>query len=182
VKTRLAATIGEPAAVQFYRSCVEHLCSELQQLPTTVKSFIYTADPGNDDAMQLWLGDRFTYRRQRSGDLGDRMQRAFADVFDAGYSKAVIVGTDIPSLTFKHIEQAFRLLDTHDVVLGPALDGGYYLLGMKSSLPLFSDMEWGTARVAHATKSVINSLNLSLAELEPLEDVDTEEAYRRHLL
>lgn len=179
VKTRLAESIGDGPAAQFYKYCAEHLFDELRHLPESTHTYVYVADSSEMHLMRQWIGDQFTLRSQCDGDLGERMHRAFTEVFGEGITKAVVVGTDIPDLTADHILQSLRLLENHDVVLGPALDGGYYLLGMKSPHRLFEDVEWGTTTVAHATRQIIFKRGLSLTQLEMLEDVDTEEAYRR---
>src|SRR5262245_14972243 len=89
---------------------------------------------------------------QMGDDVGQRMAQAFETVFAQGYQRSLIVGTDIPSLPLDHYRQALRMLDTHDVVLGPALDGGYYLIGLKRAVPeLFVDIPWSTAGVLTAT-------------------------------
>lgn len=111
---------------------------------------------------------------QVGDDLGARMQQAFATLFGKGYQQVFIVGTDIPSLPLDHYKQALALLDTHDVVLGPALDGGYYLIGLKQPRPeLFADIAWSTDRVLAATQEKTATLDLKTALLPPWRDVDT---------
>ncbi len=111
---------------------------------------------------------------QVGDDLGARMQQAFAALFAKGYRKVIVVGTDIPSLPLDHYQQALALLDTHDVVLGPAMDGGYYLIGLTQPRPeLFTGIAWSTDRVRAATQEKAASLSLKTTLLPPWRDVDT---------
>ncbi len=103
------------------------------------------------------------------------MSHAFDQLFKKGYEKVVIIGSDCPGLTTNHMEEAFVSLDHHDVVIGPAHDGGYYLLGMKELHPkLFENKNWSTASVFNDTMTTINMLELSCHQLEKLTDVDEE--------
>ncbi len=113
---------------------------------------------------------------QVGDDLGARMQQAFATLFGKGYQRVFIIGTDVPSLPLDHYKQALTLLDTHDVVLGPAMDGGYYLIGLKQPGPeLFAGIAWSTDRVLAATQEKAASLGLKTALLPSWRDVDTIE-------
>lgn len=113
---------------------------------------------------------------QVGDDLGVRMQQAFAALFGKGYQRVLIVGTDVPSLPLDHYQQALALLNTHDVVLGPALDGGYYLIGLTQPRPeLFAGIAWSTDRVLAATQEKAAGLGLKTALLPPWRDVDTIE-------
>ncbi|THJ21046.1 MAG: glycosyltransferase [Nitrospira sp. CG24D] len=111
---------------------------------------------------------------QVGDDLGARMEQAFATLFGKGYQRVFIVGTDVPSLPLDHYKQALALLDTHDIVLGPALDGGYYLIGLKQPRPeLFAGIAWSTDRVLAATQEKAASLGLKLALIPSWRDVDS---------
>ncbi len=111
---------------------------------------------------------------QVGDDLGARMQQAFATLFGKGYQRVFIVGTDVPALPLDHYKQALALLNTHDIVLGPALDGGYYLIGLKQPRPeLFADIAWSTDRVLAATQEKAAGLGLKMALLPAWRDVDT---------
>ncbi|WP_121990148.1 TIGR04282 family arsenosugar biosynthesis glycosyltransferase [Nitrospira lenta] len=111
---------------------------------------------------------------QVGDDLGARMQQAFATLFGKGYQRVFIVGADVPSLPLDHYKQALALLDAHDVVLGPALDGGYYLIGLTQPRPeLFADIVWSTDRVLVATQEKAVGLGLKVALLPAWRDVDT---------
>ena len=111
---------------------------------------------------------------QVGDDLGARMQQTFASLFGMGYQQVFVVGTDVPSLPLDHYKQALALLDTHDVVLGPALDGGYYLIGLKQPRPeLFAGIAWSTDRVLPATQEKAATFGLKTALLSSWRDVDT---------
>jgi rSAM/selenodomain-associated transferase 1 len=109
-------------------------------------------------------------------DLGERMKNAFTTIFGFGYTKAVLIGTDCPEITPLIIESALHSLDRNEVVIGPALDGGYYLIGMDKVIPqLFSQIPWSTDNVFPITLERINQGNISHFTLPVLSDIDTEE-------
>jgi rSAM/selenodomain-associated transferase 1 len=111
---------------------------------------------------------------QQGADLGARMQHAFSAVLDYGYQKAVLIGTDVPVLSGSLVSEAFALLESHDVVLGPALDGGYYLIGLTRLVPdLFMDMAWSSDRICAVTQDRARSLGLRVALLPSHRDLDT---------
>ena len=113
---------------------------------------------------------------QVGDDLGARMNQAFVEMFTQGYQRVLIVGTDVPSLPLDHYKQALALLDSHDLVLGPALDGGYYLIGLKRATPdLFVGIPWSTDRVLGMTQEKAAKLGLKTALTAPWRDVDTIE-------
>jgi rSAM/selenodomain-associated transferase 1 len=131
---------------------------------------------GTAARMRAWLGAGIRYRDQGAGDLGARMLRAFRERLAGEGSRAVIIGTDCPSLDAATIASAFAALEDHDLVVGPALDGGYYLVGLQAPQPvLFRDMPWGTARVLSETLERAAAAGLSVARLQPLADVDRPE-------
>jgi rSAM/selenodomain-associated transferase 1 len=111
---------------------------------------------------------------QEGPDLGARMHRVFETLFSRNYRRVVIIGTDVPSLPLERYQQAFDLLNRFDLALGPALDGGYYVIGLKQPAPaLFEDMPWSTDRVLALTKEKAASLGLSIGELAEWRDIDT---------
>lgn len=110
---------------------------------------------------------------QEGEDLGTRMHRACETLFTRGYQCVLLVGTDVPSLPLDHYRQALALLEKHDLVLGPALDGGYYLIGLKTAVPtLFENIPWSTGRVLALTREKANSLGMSTALLPEWRDID----------
>ncbi len=166
VKTRLAAQIGEGPALSIYLKLLQH--TRLVALEAVCEKFIFTTEVFTDD---FWKG--FTIEEQSSGDLGDKMMHAFKDLFKHGYENVLIIGSDCPGLSAKHIQHAFDSLLVNDIVIGPAKDGGYYLLGMKKIYkPIFQNKRWSTAAVFDETLRTINSLKLSLHVMDVLSDVD----------
>jgi rSAM/selenodomain-associated transferase 1 len=113
---------------------------------------------------------------QTGDDLGQRMHRATADLFDRGYRRVFIVGTDVPTLPLSVYQQALSLIESHDLVLGPATDGGYYLIGLKRPLPeLFADVPWSTANVLAATRRNASALGLTIGLVKEWRDIDAPE-------
>lgn len=175
VKTRLALTLGDAEALRIYNLLLDK--TRTAALACEAERWLFYSDfvPETDE----WSLELFHKKRQYSGGLGERMEAAFAEAFAAGKEKVLIIGSDCPELSGDLLEQAFALLDTADFVLGPAHDGGYYLLGMKALAPtLFRDMEWSTDTVRTNTMDRIAALNKTVALLPQLIDVDTEDDWR----
>lgn len=127
-------------------------------------------------AVKNWLGPRHIYMAQANGDLGERMQDALQKLFGMGVDHAVIIGTDLSGLNSALFTRAFHLLKRHDVVLSPATDGGYYLIGAKTVHPeLFYDIPWSTEEVLPRTLRVLKRLGLSYKLLPEQRDLDTVE-------
>jgi len=169
VKTRLAAAVGPEKALEIYLHLLHHTRNVTQHLP--VDKLVYYADriAQND----LWPEPQYQKRVQPEGDLGEKMEAAFAAAFADGYTSVVIIGSDCLQLTQEVVQQAFEKLQAHDVVVGPAEDGGYYLLGMKKLHPmLFRNKNWSTADVFPDTLHDILHLHLSYTLLPHLSDVD----------
>jgi len=177
-KTRLIPALGAEGAANLQRQMSEHTLlqvSELQSLrPLSVE---VRFDGGNSLLMQDWLGRDIVYQPQGEGDLGCRMARSLSTTMLAGIDYVVIIGTDCPDLNAQLMMQAFHQLHlAHDLVLGPAIDGGYYLIGLRRFIPeLFSGISWGTAKVFQQTVEIAKNLNLSVAYLPQLADVDRPE-------
>jgi uncharacterized protein len=111
---------------------------------------------------------------QVGGDLGTRMNHAFTTLFSQGYRRILLMGTDVPTLPLDHFKQAFTALEHHDLMLGPAFDGGYYLIGLKQPLPeLFADIPWSSDQVLKLTQEKAASLRLKTGLIQPWRDVDT---------
>ncbi|MBW4518550.1 MAG: TIGR04283 family arsenosugar biosynthesis glycosyltransferase [Scytolyngbya sp. HA4215-MV1] len=176
-KTRLIPALGAEGAAVLYRQMAEHLLVQVQTLQFAYPACVEVRFAGgNRDLMQRWLGKDLMYTVQGEGDLGDRMARSFQSAFHSGVHHAVTIGTDCPGLNAESMAQAFRALDQHDLVLGPAIDGGYYLIGLRRFIPeLFQGIAWSTAAVLQQTVAIAQSLNLSIAYLPPLSDVDRPE-------
>lgn len=166
-KTRLAKTIGDENALTIYKLLLQHTANIVEQLDCD-KAVYYSVKIREND---LWDDSVYQKHQQKGDDLGKRMQNAFKESFKAGYEKVLIVGSDLYDLKPHHIQQAFEQLNNNDVVIGPAEDGGYYLLGMKTLLlNIFEEKDWGTNTVRAAT---LNDLKTKkIAQLEILNDID----------
>ena len=176
VKTRLAATLGNEKALTVYVELIEHTCAISG--PANADKFIFYADSiGEND---IWGEPGFTKKLQVNGDLGGKMKDAFTVLFKQGYEHVVIIGSDCFELSTRIIDEAFKLLEQKEVVIGPAEDGGYYLLGMKTLLPfIFENKHWSTGHVFQQTITDLQKENISFAELITLTDVDTEEDWMK---
>jgi len=172
VKTRLAATIGNEAALTVYHQLLAHTVSIATPLP--VDKFVFYSDHVIEQ--DIWDNSRFFKEAQKGNDLGERMQHAFQSVFQKGYGKIVIIGTDCLELTTEILVDAFSTLQLKDVVIGPAHDGGYYLLGVKElNSTLFENMSWSTDKVQKETMAKCDNLHLEYFLLPMLRDIDKEE-------
>ena len=172
VKTRLAATVGNDVALDIYKELLQHTFNIVKSTPFT-KFICYVNEIEKDD---LWNAEGFVKRLQSETDLGSKMKDAFSEVLNEGYKKAVIIGSDCMDLTTAIIVQAFDLLETKDTVIGPAKDGGYYLLGMKNLSPfIFKDKNWSTSSVYNDTVIDMEANGISFGVLPLLNDVDTED-------
>jgi len=175
VKTRLASTIGNHHAKEFYKMISEIIINDTKLIRNSYK-YVFYSDEAEKEMVKKWLGRSFLYSHQEGKELGERMTNAFRKVFSHGAKKAIIIGTDIPDLSSQIIKEAIRKLDKTDLVIGPSKDGGYYLLGMKKYLPaLFKNIEYGTNSVFAETIAKAEKLNLTYSTLELLQDIDTEE-------
>ncbi len=173
VKTRLAATVGAEEASRLYRRMAEGAVAQALAAQDAVSTYVFVADPAETEAVRDWLGDQVMVLGQNGADLGARMADAFETVFSFGHAKVLVAGTDVPGLTQGHLRQALAALDRSDLALGPARDGGYYLLGQKKHHPeLFSGLPWSHPSLLARTLDRAAQLGLAAALLESLEDVD----------
>lgn len=170
VKTRLAEEIGIDGALDVYQFLVECTFDQTQNLDCD--KVVYYSE-------YVELGDIFesqNYQQkiQKGEDLGERMTHAFETAFNEGYERIVIIGSDCYDLKDSHVEDAFYALDENDVVVGPAKDGGFYLLGMKKMNPsLFSNKTYSHKKVLNELLTEIAQLNLTFELLPELNDIDT---------
>lgn len=175
VKTRLAAAIGADAALRVYRRLAEQALRAARGVGQAAQVRVHYTPAGARQEVEDWLGPGPAYFPQEEGDLGARMAAAFAQAFAAGYTRVVIVGSDLPGLSTTLLADALHLLEAHAAVLGPALDGGYWLLGLRAPAPaLFRDMAWSGDGVLAATLERMAALSLDVALLPALSDVDVE--------
>ena len=171
VKTRLAKTIGSEAALKVYTNLLIHTKGAIVNLPCD--KFIFYTDAVDEN--DIWENTIFNKRSQIGNNLGERMSHAFNLLFDKGYSKVIIVGSDCPGLNQQIIEQSFNALQEHDVVLGPTYDGGYFLLGLKFFIKnIFENINWSTPQVFSQTIKAIDTSKKTIYLLDTLSDIDTE--------
>jgi hypothetical protein len=186
-KTRLIPALGAEGAAELHRRLTEHTLRQARRYGAADVEVQWTG--GDEGAMRAWLGPGTRLRKQSEDDLGARMAEAFRTAFDEGASRAVLVGCDSPDLGPESYEAAFEALDRYDVVVGPAVDGGYYLVGIRAAAPdawrsSFAGIDWGTERVLAQTLARAQETGLSVALLAPLEDVDRPEdlaIWERHV-
>ena len=170
VKTRLAKELGEEKTLEVYNGLLQHTHDVATKVDCN--KFVYYADSINEN--DLWENDLFQKRLQAGEILGDRMMLAFMELFQLEYSKLLIIGSDCPELTNFIIDDAFEMLDINDVVVGPSLDGGYYLLGLKKLIPeLFANKQWSTHTVLADTIKDMVRLQKTCFFLPELSDIDT---------
>lgn len=169
VKTRLAADIGDDAALAIYMQLLEHTKQVTEMIPQDKFLFYDHVVERND------MFPNSTYKKytQCSGNLGVRMDYAFSIPFKNEYKKVVMIGSDCYALTQEHLAKAFEALDHHDFVIGPAHDGGYYLIGMKKwNRWVLENKSWSEHKLFQETQADILSRNGTLHLLEPLSDID----------
>ncbi len=181
-KTRLIPALGAENATLVYRQLVDRTLSQARQLANEQcpREVGYQATVchtgGSAREVRAAFGDDLTYCEQVGHTLGDRLQHATKSAFEAGAKRVVVIGTDCPSLTSNDLRAAFEQLEAHDIVIGPALDGGYYLIGLKAECAsLFADIDWSSSQVLEQTLQKIRDLRLRIHQLRMLPDVDYPE-------
>jgi len=168
VKTRLAKTIGDDSALNIYKFLLNHTEKTIRNINCN-KAIYYSEKIRDND---IWDPSIYHKHQQKGDDLGDRMLNAFNNAFNNKYKKVIIVGSDLFDLNPNHLKEAFNQLDKNDFVIGPAKDGGYYLLGMKNlHSQVFLNKDWGTSTVFKNTMTDLQ--NESVFLLEELNDIDT---------
>ena len=176
VKTRLAKSMGEDAALALYRSFV---LDTLEMLARTRYPVIICGHPKEKiPEIDAWLGGRFPCWPQTGDSLGGKMSTAFSRAFSEGFDKAVLIGSDIPDLPERIIEQAFLAIGDQGTALGPSPDGGYYLVAFSAPafLPrIFENIPWGTEKVLEKTLAVLRAHDAPVSLMEPWRDIDTAE-------
>jgi rSAM/selenodomain-associated transferase 1 len=176
-KTRLIPVLGKTGAANLHRLMTQKTIARALSLQNTRRLCveIHWAG-GSQKLMQDWLGTDIIYQNQIDGDLGAKMTAAFQNSFNSGVDKAAIIGTDCPAIKAEIMAEAFDKLSQHDLVLGPAKDGGYYLIGLRRSIPeLFAGINWGTSEVFASTRAIAQNLDLNIAYLPTLADIDLPE-------
>jgi len=174
VKTRLSAYLDETVTVELYRNFVLDLLSKLQKLG--IQFWICFYPQNRQEKFIKWLGTRYFFIPQEGEDLGQRMKNSFLQAFAAGFRRVIIIGSDIPDLPCPLINEAFCIIETHDAVIGPTLDGGYYLLGFNknSFLPeVFDGIKWSNNKVYENTLNFLKKAKHKIHILPKWQDVDT---------
>lgn len=171
VKTRIAQTMGDDNAMEVYRLLLEHTRSITVEV--SCDKFLFYSDRINHS--DEWENEIYDKRLQQAGDLGQRMAAAFSELFTEGYQQVLIIGSDCIELTAAGIQEAFELLNQHSAVIGPATDGGYYLLGITRFFPQpFLGKKWGTGTVLQDTLDDFRLAGVNIGRLPVLNDVDEE--------
>ncbi len=178
-KTRLAASVGNENALKVYIKLLEH--TNLITKNLNLDKFLFY-DKVTENKM-AWGEPIYQTAYQKDGNLGERMEHAFEQLFSKGYERLVIIGSDCYELNQEIIEQAFELLKSKEVVIGPAKDGGYYLLGLNKLVKeLFKNVAWSTDEVFKTTTQVLEDLNIVYDTTPILSDIDTIEDLPAELL
>lgn len=184
-KTRLAATVGDQNALAIYKFLLAHTVKITRNLSADI--YVYYSEQIRDT--DSWDNSIYRKKQQHGENLGIRMHNAFTEVFNMGYTRAIIIGSDMYDMTTQDIEHAFTAFDKNDFILGPAEDGGYYLLGMKTVKPsLFKNKIWGTETVLNKTLEDLKLEKVGLLTekndvdyYEDIKDIDVFQKFLIHL-
>lgn len=174
VKKRLSAELDEEVIVELYKNFILDSLSTLGKCEVQFLVCFYPADSQNK--FTDWLGTYYSYLPQQGSDLGQRMKNGFINTFDSNFHQVIIIGSDSPDLPGDFIKKAFLSLKTHDVVIGPSFDGGYYLIGFRYNTFLpeaFSGIDWGTNMVFGKTLDIFKKAGRKIHILPKWHDVDT---------
>jgi len=174
VKTRLASAMGDEKAVKFYKRFLLEMLSTLNRGTFLFYLCFYPEHSLKD--LKRWLGDHYLYTPQYGENLGEKMKNGFVEAFAMSFKRVVLIGSDIPDLPLEFIEEAFTSLNEKDAVIGPSIDGGYYLIGFsdKSFSPqVFEGVPWGQETVFKKTMKLLEREGKTVHTLQPLRDIDT---------
>lgn len=175
VKTRLSVRFSDEEILRLYEGFV---FDTLDAARTVSPISLYGWPPETFEIIKRWTGEQFPVFPQQGNDIGEKMSTAFVEIFQNNCLQALLIGTDIPDISSDLLTQAFQGLDSHDLVIGPAKDGGYYLIGFNHDAfdpDLFSGIEWSTSSVFNETLEMIRQKDLSFYTLPELNDIDTPE-------
>jgi rSAM/selenodomain-associated transferase 1 len=173
VKSRLAADVGEETTLELYKNFVLDIVETVEKSAYPFRICFYPAE--SEKNVAAWLGQQYLYLTQEGSDLGLRMGNAFRRIFLEGFTSALLIGSDIPDLPSAVIQSAFESLKKNDVVIGPAADGGYYLIGFNNNsfLPrIFQGIAWGTNTVFLKTLDILKGASLRVHLAPEWKDVD----------
>ena len=181
VKTRLSPALPPALAAALYSALLADTLAAAAG-GGAARRELWWADEASAEALPVAVPADFAQRQQGGGDLGERLSEASAVALAAPGARVAIIGSDAPALTAAHLDAAFAALDAHDIVLGPASDGGYWLIALSRPAPeLFADMAWSTSGVLRETRARAERAGLSVALLETLGDLDTPADFARLL-
>ncbi|MFZ4524977.1 MAG: TIGR04282 family arsenosugar biosynthesis glycosyltransferase [Chlorobium sp.] len=179
VKTRLAKSIGDEKALEIYETLRKHTVQVAEKVHAEREVYYSRFIPFSD----LFFNDNFIARLQDGNDLGERMLHAIKSGFERGFHHVVLIGTDCYELNAAILDDAFTILERVDAVIGPATDGGFYLIGMKRVIPeLFLDRKWSTPDVLKETIAILKQLDTSYELLVELSDIDTFDDLKKSAL
>ena len=182
VKTRLANAVGNKAALNIYKFLLSHTVSVTKNLEVDKRVYYSEEVPEKD----IWPSETFYKRLQRGGNLGEKMENAFQDAFNSNYKRVIIIGSDLLDLTQRDLENAFLELEKNDVVIGPAEDGGYYLLGMKSlNSDVFKNKAWSSSSVLSETLKDLEGKKIKILEtrndIDEIQDIDEDSILKKFI-
>jgi rSAM/selenodomain-associated transferase 1 len=177
VKTRLIPALGEEGACRLHQKMVEHTMVTARNFSLVSPSELFVFfNGGSEVLMKSWLGSDAEYLPQSDGDLGAKMSVAFHEVFNRGCKTVMMIGTDCPDIDYHILSKSFSLLDKTEMVIGPAADGGYYLLGLKKNHDnLFKGIVWGSDQVFSQTMDAARNAQIRVSCLPELADIDRPE-------
>jgi rSAM/selenodomain-associated transferase 1 len=166
--------MGDERALELYKRFLLNILSTLNKGTFLFYLCFYPADAL--ESLRKWMGGDYLYMPQQGENLGERMKNGFMEAFTLNFKRVVLIGSDIPGLPLDFIEEAFTSLKEKDAVIGPSLDGGYYLIGFsdkKFSPQIFKGIPWSTERVFEETMKILGREGLAIHALKPLRDIDT---------
>lgn len=182
VKTRLAKDLGDDKALEIYKFLLEHSAAFTSSV--NAEKHVYYSD--SITVQDIWDNKIYKKKLQSGAHLGKRMENAFKNGFEEDHEKIIVIGSDMYDIQAGDIEEAFRQLENHDYVIGPASDGGYYLFGMKSlNLKVFKNKDWGTSSVLKDTLKDLQKEDVKLLEtrndVDLLEDIEDHPAFQNFI-
>lgn len=182
VKTRISRDLSVDKVLELYKNFVKDVLTSVKK--TALHTLVFFYPDKRKDLLKKWLGLNFKYFPQKGENLGDRMQNAFLKAFSLGFDQATLIGTDCPELSDEIIIDSFKGIDEKGAVIGPAKDGGYYLIGFKKNLfdkIIFTDIPWGSGDVFRLTMDKFQKMNwppFILPELQDMDTIDELKAYK----
>ena len=183
VKTRLAAAIGDELAAEVYRHFIAQTFASVESLKEATPFVAFTPEEKAAEFQRMFPGEQRWFAQINSPDFGVRLRHAMQTIFQQDYQRVITIGSDSPTLPPAYLKEAAEALTTHDLVLGPAEDGGYYLIGLKSApAALFEGITWSTEKVLQQTLAAAARLGLRVHLLPEWYDIDDLPTLHRYCL